>query len=80
MLSYIQNSFEMFPQKIRTPFPPDLKLGALSSLLPHIETGCWVLLLKTQVGWLQMLEKKGELMVVQTFFKCKFKMCPAVMF
>lgn len=67
MLSYIQNSFEMFPQKFRTPFPQALKLGALSSLLPHIETGYWVLRLKTQVRWLQMLEKKGKLMVVHTF-------------
>lgn len=67
MLSYIQNSFEMVPQKNRTPFPQDLKLGALSSLLPHIETAYWVLLLKTQLGWLQMLKKKGKLMVVQTF-------------
>lgn len=47
MLSYIQNSFEMVPQKNRTPFPQDLKLGSLSSLLPHIETAYWVLLLKT---------------------------------
>lgn len=57
----------MVPQKIRTPFPQDLKLGVLSSLLPHIETAYWVLLLKTQLGWLQMLKKKGKLMVVQTF-------------